>query len=289
MASKSILSVDDLSDGDLDRLFCEARRLKANGYKKKWTDAVLMTAFFEASTRTRLSFEMAAHRLGLRVSTFAESSSSMLKGEGVLETIANLEALAPDILVIRSKNQLIKFAQKSSVINGGDGTNEHPSQALLDCFTLLEHFHADDLLGKNILLMGDIVHSRVAKSNIKLLKRLKAQVTLLSPETLMPDISLGEDCRANTFAELDKNYSAIMCLRLQKERIASAESYPADFSLNLKNLEKLGKNCVVLHPGPMNLKEEISLEVANSPQSLIYRQVENGVHMRAALINHCLS
>lgn len=288
MASKSILSVDDLSDGDLDRLFCETRRLKASGYKKKW-DAVLMTAFFEPSTRTRLSFEMAAHRLGLRVSTFDQSSSSMLKGEGILETIANLQALGPDILVIRSKIPLVKTAQKSSVINGGDGTNEHPSQALLDCFTLLEHFNADDLSGKNILFMGDIIHSRVAKSNIKLLKRLKAHITLLSPSQLMPELSLGEDERAHSFAELSKDYSAIMCLRLQKERIEGAKSYPADFSLNLKNLEKLGQNCAVLHPGPMNIGEEIALEVANSPQSLIYRQVENGVPMRAALINHCLS
>lgn len=281
--SKSILSIDDLSDGDLDRLFCVAKEIKAKKYSKKF-EAVMMTAFFEPSTRTRLSFEMAAHRLGIKVSTFTKENSSMIKGEDFRHTMSNLKALNPDVLVVRAEQKLEQGLSNIAVINAGDGVNEHPSQALLDSFTLLEHFQCEDLYGKRVLIMGDVGHSRVARSNIKLLKRLGASIVLLSPTGNIDDLE-----HVNNFNDLLGNFSAVMLLRLQKERIKDLSSYPKNFSLNKEKLFLKLKNCVVLHPGPMNIGEEIEEDVANCRESLIFRQVENGVHMRASMLAHCLS
>lgn len=292
--SGDIFSVNDLSDGDLDRLFCATRNAKAHGFDNRFSNKILLTAFFEPSTRTRLSFEMAAHRLGLKVLSFDQSFSSMKKGEGFLETMANLLAMKPDICVVRCGQRLEPkmFDNESPMINGGDGVNEHPSQALLDCFTLLEHFGTDDLFKKKILIIGDVAHSRVAHSNIKLLKRLSAEVILLAPQALRLRHDLGQDLEVSSFSAVPGEISAVMCLRLQKERLIgglSSDLDLTDFCLTMPRLLRLGTKSLVLHPGPMNLGEEITKEVALCPKSLIYRQVENGVFVRAMLINHCLS
>jgi aspartate carbamoyltransferase catalytic subunit len=287
---KSLISIDDLKDDDIGRLFYRARSI-THVMPKKFEDAVMMTAFFEPSTRTRLSFEMAALRMSIKVTSFFAPSSSLQKGETVDETIKNLLALSPDILVIRHNEKLNLGPCEHAIINAGDGTNEHPTQALLDCFTLLNHFQTDDLRHKRILIIGDLAHSRVAHSNIKLMKRMGAQITLLAPdEWRMPETDLRS---ISSFKQCDGDYDAVMCLRIQKERLPEADSFIENayffhYGLNSERLSKLGKNCVVLHPGPMNLGLEIDAEVASCERSLIEQQVKNGVLIRAALIEHCL-
>lgn len=294
---RSVVSIDDLNDGDLSRLFFNARSLKDRlRTVSRARNAIMMTAFFEASTRTRLSFEMAALRLGLRVTTFATTTSSMVKGENVADSLDNLVAMEPDILVVRSEepwDHRKLSSEKTAFINGGDGINEHPSQALLDCFTLLEHYKSDDLSGRRVLIIGDLAHSRVARSNIKLMTRLGAKLTLLAP----PVFELAEESSARTifsFSDVDGPYDAVMCLRMQKERMITGcamtdGDYFSQYALTSKRLEHLGKDCVVMHPGPMNCGIEIDYAVANGPQSLILQQVRNGVVVRAALLEHCLA
>ncbi len=296
---RSILSIDDLRDDEIGRLFYAARTIKTEfcAREKKHRHAVMMTAFFEPSTRTRLSFEMAALRLGLGVTTFVATSSSMAKGESVFETLTNLIGLGPDILVVRNLEPWMHedlVHSNVAIINGGDGANEHPSQALLDCFTLLNHFKSDNLVGKKILIIGDLAHSRVAHSNIKLMLRLGAELTLLAPDAFQLHGQHGNVRSCAHFDDVDDAYDAVMCLRMQKERMAQGfgitdEDYRARYGLHRARLLRLGKNCVVLHPGPMNLFVEIERDVAYGPQSLIAEQVKNGVLMRAALIDHCLS
>lgn len=294
---KSIISINDLADDDISRLFFASRSALDDHSRKRWHNAVVMTAFFEASTRTRLSFELAACRLGMQTCTFSAASSSMCKGESVEETINNLIAMSPDLLVIRQQQQLDTASlalENVSVINAGDGINEHPTQALLDCFTLVNHFKSDNLFNRRILIIGDIAHSRVAHSNIRLMSRLGAQVTLLSPEEFRLQCNLGQEESISSFNECTDNYDAVMCLRLQKERMAHGfgfgdQEFFDQFGLTLKRLERLGSGCVVLHPGPMNCGVEIEASVAHGPRSLMRQQVKNGVLVRAALMEFCLS
>ncbi len=293
--NKRIFSVDDLNDGDINRLFCRARQLSihtlSHGLSK--SNAVLMTAFFEPSTRTRLSFEMAAHRLGLKVSTFDYASSSINKGESAFLTIVNLLSLQPDFLVIRQSQPLnlsLPFETATIIINGGDGINEHPTQALLDCFTLLDYFKKTDFAKRKILIIGDIAHSRVAHSNIKLMRRLGARVTLLAPPCFQIDYDIGQERQVTSFKDLaGDDFDAVMCLRVQKERFIKDNdfdeaTFAKDFGLSRPRLESLGAACAVLHPGPMDIGIEISADVATHSRSLINEQVKNGVVVRAALM-----
>lgn len=289
---KQIFSIDDISDGDINRLFFRARSFKESNNYPQFRKAVLLTAFFEPSTRTRLSFEMAALRLGMRVANFQPQTSSMSKGESIEETIDTLLAMNPDILVTRQAESLkLPLKTHGIVINGGDGCNEHPSQALLDCFTLLHHFQSDNLYKKNILIIGDIAHSRVAHSGIKLLKRLNANVFLLSPKALAV---VHEDVENFTsFNDVPTDIDVVMCLRVQKERLGQGDvfnqrDFIADFCLTKERLENFHKHCAILHPGPMNKGIEISEEVAKHPCSLISEQVKNGIFIRAALMEYGL-
>lgn len=287
-----LTSVDDLSDHDLSKIFFHARSKKFHEYK----EAVLMTAFFEPSTRTRLSFEMAAYRLGMRVSTFSQVTSSQQKGETFRDTIDNLLALGPDVLVIRCKESLNQnnfSSQDSIIINGGDGIGEHPTQALADCFTLLSHWRTDSMQGKKILIVGDLAHSRVAHSDIRLMKRLSAEVILLAPRQLQPCDSLLHAQYIERFEQVPRDLDAVMCLRIQKERIQegclmSDGDYRRDFGLSLERFLSLSDKCVVLHPGPMNVGIEIERDTAVHERSLILEQVRHGVTIRAALISHML-
>jgi aspartate carbamoyltransferase catalytic subunit len=287
---KSIFSIDDLSDGDVSRLFYRARSFKTVKPVSCFKEAVLLTAFFEPSTRTRLSFEMAAHRLSMRVSTFHADSSSLAKGETNDLTIMNLLAMAPDILVIRQQQKLMSMPNEStSIINAGDGINEHPSQALLDCFTLIEHFQDDNLFNKRILIVGDVAHSRVAHSNIKLMSRLGAKICLLAPSLFQQD---SWSWQASSWDQIEDNFDAVICLRVQKERLGhqvfDQQAFVDEFSLTAKRFTKLGASCVIMHPQPINFGVEMVLDLFKHPQALIMEQVKNGVLIRAALLEHCL-
>lgn len=261
----------------------------------------MVNMFFEDSTRTRLSFEAAATRLSADVMNFDARGSSVSKGESLQDTAQTLEAMGADIIVIRhpesgAASELAHSGWvESSVINAGDGTNEHPTQALLDAATLRQRFCNEplgkDLSGLSVAIVGDLAHSRVARSNVYLLTTLGAQVTLVAPSALMPvDVDSWTATSVTTFEEaLDLQPDAVMMLRMQKERLAtdlveSVEQYVKDFCLTNARAQLLPKHSVVMHPGPMNRGVEIDSAVADSTRSVVLHQVKNGVALRMAAL-----
>jgi aspartate carbamoyltransferase catalytic subunit len=252
---------------------------------------VVVNAFFENSTRTRTSFEIAAKRLGAHVINFNSVSSSVAKGETLFDTLQTLDAMSPDIIVMRHHSSgAAEFAThhvKSAVLNAGDGAHEHPTQALLDAMTLLDVF--DSLAGKRIGIVGDVLHSRVFRSDSYLLNTLGAKIIIAAPPTLMPhDISAFKAELCGNAAELIRSCDAVMTLRLQTERmqgglIPSLAEYASKYGLLNKHFTGY-EHVYVMHPGPVNYGVEIEFEIANSPQSLIRRQVENGVFIRMACL-----
>ena len=263
----------------------------------------VVNLFFENSTRTRISFEVAAKRLSADVINFSADTSSVSKGESLKDTAQTLEALGADAIVIRhplSGAPKLLAEQNwitASVINAGDGSHEHPTQALLDALTIRQGFGlTQDLAGLKVLIVGDIRHSRVARSNILLLNLLGANVTVAGPQTLIP---IGVDemgaIVSNSFEEaLSSKPDVVMMLRVQKERMqgeffSSTESYSKAWSLEGDRLNMVGKNSLILHPGPMNRGFEISSEAADDPRSQVLRQVSNGVAVRMAVLYRCLS
>ena len=258
----------------------------------------VINLFFESSTRTRTSFELAAFRLSADVINISTSASSITKGETLKDTAKNLEALHADIIVIRhSSAGAAKFLAdrlQSSVVNGGDGAHEHPTQALLDAYTLRKALGS--LEGRRICIVGDIKHSRVARSNVWALTKLGAQVTLVGPRTLLP-LGLNE---RNLWAlppvavddDLDRaidGADALMALRIQQERMAGAtlpslREYARRYQVNATRLARAQPGAPVLHPGPMNEGIEIAPDVAHGPQSEVERQVEHGVAVRMAVL-----
>ncbi len=263
----------------------------------------MVNIFFEDSTRTRLSFEAAAQRLSADVMTFQAQGSSVSKGESLKDTAQTVEAMGADIIVIRhfASGAAHRLAHsgwvEASIINAGDGTHEHPTQALLDAATLRSQFHADargtDLTGLRVAIVGDIAHSRVARSNVFLLNTLGATVTVVGPSELLP--TGIEDWPVQTHLDLDavidEGPDAIMMLRVQKERIRgefqpSSGDYVRNYSLTTARASRLPEHSVVLHPGPMNRGTEISSDVADSPRSLILEQVRTGVAIRMATLFH---
>ncbi|MTA08411.1 MAG: aspartate carbamoyltransferase catalytic subunit [Actinobacteria bacterium] len=267
----------------------------------------VVNLFFEDSTRTRISFEVAAKRLSADVINFAAKGSSVSKGESLKDTAQTLEAIGADAVVIRhhasgAAHMLANSGWvKGSVINAGDGTHEHPTQALLDAFTLRSAIHADArgkaLDGVAVAIVGDIAHSRVARSNLVLLKKLGAKVYLVGPPTLLPNALISQadgysyslDDACATF-KLD----AVMMLRVQLERMTagffpSEREYARIWGLNADRLALLGSNTFVMHPGPMNRGLEIDAAAADSKNSLVLKQVANGVSVRMAVLYHLLS
>jgi aspartate carbamoyltransferase catalytic subunit len=249
--------------------------------------------FFENSTRTRLSFETAAKKLGAGLLGFTPAGSSLAKGETTLDTLKNIEALRPDLFVIRhaTSGAAPFFAARTRrpIINAGDGMREHPTQALLDAFTLDQRLGG--LEGKTILILGDILHSRVARSNIRLLKVLGAKVVLCGPGSLLPREAsmLGADSLTPHLDEALPQANAVITLRIQRERqnlsvIPSLEEYARFYGLNPEREKIMDPEAVVLHPGPVNRGIEIAPELADGPRSLILEQVENGVAMRMAIL-----
>jgi len=255
-------------------------------------DITIANLFFENSTRTKLSFELAEKRLSADVINFSASQSSVSKGETLVDTVNNILAMKVDMIVMRHPHpgaaHFLSKKVNSCIINAGDGTHEHPSQALLDAYSLLEKF--GDLNGKRIAIVGDILHSRVALSNIYALKMLGAEVTLCAPKSLLPKHieSLGVKTSTNLMQVLDWCDAANM-LRVQNERMElsyfpTTREYSQNFGLNGDRLKQLRKEIVILHPGPINRGVEITSEVADSDQAIILDQVENGVAIRMATI-----
>jgi aspartate carbamoyltransferase catalytic subunit len=255
-------------------------------------DITIANLFFENSTRTKLSFELAEKRLSADVLNFSANQSSLKKGETLVDTVNNILAMKVDMIVIRHPNPgAAHFLSKqvdSCIINAGDGTHEHPSQALLDAFSLQEKF--GELVGKRIAIVGDVLHSRVALSNIYALKMLGAEVSVCVPKSLIPKHidSLGVKISTDLSKTL-KWCDALNILRVQNERMdlnyfPSTREYTQNFGLTSKRLKAVKKDIVILHPGPINRGVEISSEVADSDQSIILDQVENGVAIRMAII-----
>lgn len=260
----------------------------------------VINAFFENSTRTRISFETAQKRLGADSINFVASQSSTAKGETLIDTIHNLEAMKTDFFVVRhSASGSVNFIAQNtnaSVINAGDGTNEHPTQALLDIFTIMQHREilnkiGADLSGLNISIIGDIDHSRVARSDIWAMQKLGANLTLFGPPQMMPRRADAFNCKiAQNIDEAVHKADVIIMLRIQLERMNGEVPFPSKgeymkfFGLNKERI-KLANNPIILHPGPINRGVELSSEVADSECSLILNQVENGVAIRMAVLS----
>lgn len=294
---KHILAIKDLSAADINFILDSAESFKeinTRQIKKVPTlrGKTIVNLFFEASTRTRTSFEIAGKRLSADTINISASSSSVVKGETLEDTAQNIEAMHPDIIVMRhsasgSCDYLAKRL-KCSVINAGDGTHEHPSQALLDAFTIRQH--KGKIAGLIVAIAGDITHSRVVRSNIYCLTKLGATVRVAGPRTMLPPglEKLGCEVHSSLAAAIT-GADCIMMLRIQRERqgkslIPSLREYARFFGLNPVNLKLAKDDAIVLHPGPMNRGVEISSAVADGPQNVILDQVENGVAVRMALL-----
>ncbi len=256
---------------------------------------VVANLFFEDSTRTRTSFEMAAKTLGAEVLNWTAQGSSVSKGETLLDTVRNIEATGPVALVIRHRSSgaphLAARHVRCAVINAGDGTHEHPSQALLDAFTLRRRWGS--LEGRTVLIVGDILHSRVARSNMLCLKALGARVVVCGPPTLLP-VGLPE-LGAEVTIELDEalpQADAVMCLRLQLERqsesfFPSTREFSRLYGMGPARVERMKPGALVMHPGPINRGVELAPSVADGARSIILEQVANGVAVRRAILEVC--
>ncbi len=300
---KHLLSASDLTRDDALLILDTAAELATvtdRSVKKLPTlrGRTVVNLFFEDSTRTRISFEVAAKRLSADVINFAAKGSSVSKGESLKDTALTLEAMGADAVVIRhsASGAPHRLAHsdwiQGAVINAGDGTHEHPTQALLDAFTLRQHLRggAGDLAGLRVAIVGDVLHSRVARSNVTLLRTLGAEVTLVAPPTLMPYGVDGWPC--STSFDIDDvlpSVDAVMMLRVQAERMQaayfpSAHEYSRRYGIDAARMAVLPEHAIVLHPGPMNRGMEISADVADSPRAVMVEQVANGVSVRMSVL-----
>lgn len=300
---KHLLSIADISATEAISILDTATELArtSDGQIKKLPTLrgrTIVNLFAEDSTRTRISFEAAAKRLSADVINFSAKGSSISKGESLKDTAMTLQAMGADAVVIRhsASGAAQRLADNEwmsgSVINAGDGTHEHPSQALLDAFTIRKHLGngSGDLQGLHVAIVGDILHSRVARSNVLLLSLLGAKVTLVAPPTLLPIGVENWPC-AFTY-DLDSVLplvDAVMMLRVQQERMTelffpNSREYSRYYGLNAERMQTLKKTSIVMHPGPMNRGLEISAEVADSARSVITEQVTNGVSVRMAIL-----
>ncbi len=297
LSVKHLIGIKDLTEKDIYLIFNTAKEFKQvinRPIKKVPTlrDTTIANLFFENSTRTKLSFELAEKRLSADVINFAASSSSVKKGETLLDTVNNILAMKVDMIVMRHPSPgAPKFLSENinaTIVNAGDGTHEHPTQALLDNFSIWDHF--GEIKGKKIVIMGDIMHSRVAMSNFFALKKLGAEVKVSGPITLIPKYikELGVD------VELDMKKALEWCdvaniLRIQLERqnikyFPSLREYSQYFGVTREILDSLKDKKVIMHPGPINRGVEIESQVADSENSIILEQVQNGVAVRMAVL-----
>lgn len=292
-----LLGIKYITEADIQLIFETADHFKEviNRPIKKvpsLRDITIANLFFENSTRTKLSFELAEKRLSADVVNFASSNSSVAKGETLVDTVNNILSMKVDMVVMRHPNPgagvFLSKQIKASIINAGDGAHEHPTQALLDTYSIREKL--GDVAGKKVVIVGDVLHSRVALSNIFALQKLGASVKLCGPKTLIPKYIE----KLNVEVETDLRKALEWCdvanmLRIQNERMdisyfPTTREYTQQFGLNRKILDSLNKEIVVMHPGPINRGVEITSDVADSKQSIILEQVQNGVAIRMAVI-----
>ena len=300
---KHLLSINDLSKADAISILDTAQELArvSDGPMKKLPTLrgrTIVNLFAEDSTRTRISFEAAAKRLSADVINFSSKGSSISKGESLKDTAQTLQAMGADAVIIRhsASGAAQRLADSKwmsgAVINAGDGTHEHPSQALLDAFTIRKHLSkgANDLTGLRVAIVGDVLHSRVARSNVLLLSKLGAQVVLVAPPTLLPVGIESWPCQISY--DLDEGIAsvdAIMMLRIQLERMSemyfpNAREYSRYFGLNSDRIRAMKPGAIVMHPGPMNRGLEITADAADGARSVIVEQVSNGVSIRMAIL-----
>lgn len=299
LSVKHLLGIKDLTTEDIQLIFSQADEFKevlSRPIKKvpSLRDITVANLFFENSTRTRLSFELAEKRLSADVVNFSAGSSSVKKGETLVDTVNNILAMKVDMVVMRHASPgagvFLSRHIDAAIVNAGDGTHEHPTQALLDAYSIREKL--GDVAGKRVVIVGDITHSRVAISNIYCLQKLGAEVMVCGPRTLIPKHigSLGVKVEHNLRNALEWCDVANM-LRIQLERqdagvmyFPTLREYSMQYGLDKKTLDALGKKIVIMHPGPINRGVEITSEVADGDQSIILEQVENGVAIRMAVI-----
>lgn len=297
LSSKHLLGIKDITSADIQLIFQTADNFKEvlNRPIKKvpsLRDVTIANVFFENSTRTKISFELAEKRLSADIINFSSGSSSVKKGETLIDTVNNILAMKVDMIVMRhpapGAHQFLSRHIEANIINAGDGTHEHPTQALLDAFSLREKM--GDLDGKKIVIVGDILHSRVALSNIYCLQKLGAKVRVCGPPTLLPKHigSLGIEVSHNLKESLQWCDAANM-LRIQLERqedkfFPSLREYSLQYGVTTPLLKSVQNDIILMHPGPINRGVEITSEVADSEQSIILDQVENGVAIRMAVL-----
>jgi aspartate carbamoyltransferase catalytic subunit len=300
---RHLLSIADLSKTQAISILDTANELArvSDGAVKKLPTLrgrTIVNLFAEDSTRTRISFEAAAKRLSADVINFSAKGSSVSKGESLKDTAMTLQAMGADAVVIRHSAsgaaQRLADSQwmSGSVVNAGDGTHEHPSQALLDAFTIRKHLSLgkSDLDGLSVAIVGDVLHSRVARSNVLLLSKLGAKVVLVAPPTLLPvGVESWPATVSYDFDSIIPFVDVVMMLRVQQERMTdlyfpNSREYSRYFGLNLDRMKSMKPGAIVMHPGPMNRGLEISAEVADSARSVITEQVTNGVSVRMAIL-----
>jgi len=298
---KDLLTMRELDAGEIVLLVDTAASLQEIATREiKKVPALrgktIVNLFYEPSTRTRTSFEIAGKWLSADVINFSASGSSAAKGESFIDTARNIAAMSPDVVVVRHSSagaaETLARTLPCSIVNAGDGAHEHPTQALLDLLTIREH--KGHFEGLNVAIVGDIAHSRVARSNIHCLSKLGAHVRVGGPSTLIPSGIEKLGCTvARSLREALTGADAVMALRIQNERIADARlpgarDYARTWGLNARTLEMLPKEALVLHPGPVNRGVEMSSDVLDSPRSLVMDQVDSGVAVRMAVLALCL-
>lgn len=300
---KSFISIDDLSDQDIEVIFHRTEALKKlDSQKKSFKQAFSLDTdqdlnaflvFAEPSTRTRISFQVACNKLGVSPVIFSDiQASSIAKGESFEETLRTLKCLNPSIIILRYKGTPFKMDDNIPIISAGFGSYEHPTQALIDAFTIKEV--RGKIKGENILIVGDVLHSRVSNSNLKLLKKMGAEVAFCSPVSLFPKGDQWKDVKC--FEDIDEGIAwanAVMCLRVQQERHdmsigLSIAEYRDQYHLGSKQLEILSPSAVILHPGPCIFGVEMSVDVFKDKRSRISTQVLNGLYTRSAVLSYVL-
>ncbi|GEO23691.1 aspartate carbamoyltransferase catalytic subunit [Cyclobacterium qasimii] len=297
LSTRHLLGIKDLSPSDIQLIFETADNFKdiLNRPIKKvpsLRDITIANVFFENSTRTKLSFELAEKRLSADVVNFASASSSVKKGETLIDTVNNILAMKVDMVVMRHSSpgapHFLSKHIKANIVNAGDGTHEHPTQALLDAFSIREKL--GDVAGKKVAIIGDILHSRVALSNIFCLQKLGAEVMVCGPITLLPKYiaDLGVKVEHDVFKALQWcDVANVLRIQLERQQIKyfpSLREYSLYYGINKQLLNRLDKEIVIMHPGPINRGVELNSDVADSEHAIILQQVENGVAIRMAVL-----
>jgi aspartate carbamoyltransferase catalytic subunit len=293
---RSLLDLEHLSPGEITFILKLAGKMQSRTPRPLLRGKRIALLFYEASTRTRVSFEFAAKQLGTHTSVINATASSIEKGESLVDTGKTLQALGADCIVIRHPSSgapnVLARNLKVPIINAGDGMHEHPSQGLLDAYTML--CHKKTLKGLKVAMIGDIQHSRVARSNIHLLSKFGAEVTLCGPSEFLPEVAVTLAPRLKLTRHLEeavRGADVVMMLRVQKERLVGlnidTQKYIAHYQLTAELLKLAKKDAIVMHPGPMVRGMEIQSELAESPQAVIEEQVHNGVFVRMAVLAIC--